>query len=329
MSSFVFAINAVLPIILLSVVGYFLKRLGWIEKSLVKQLNRLIFRIFLPAMLFLNVYKIENISFNQTGFIFYVVVITLSIFFLGIPLSAIFTKEADRRGVILQACFRSNHALIGLALAQSLGGEKGIQDAALLSAVIIPLFNVLAVVSLSVFKKSKKQVSFRSIIADIVKNPLIISVFLGLVAIGIRLVFARLGISFRLSHITPFMKVLEYLSSVATPLALLVLGAQFEFSAIQSLKKEIVFGTSVRVFFAPLLALAIAYLFFRNDFTPGNFAVFIAVFSTPVAVSSVPMAQEMGGNTDLAGQLVVWTTLFSAVTIFFSSFILNLLGVFS
>jgi predicted permease len=136
------------------------------------------------------------------------------------------------------------------------------------------------------------------------------------------------GIDFMITDIEPIGKTLSYLSSLATPLALLVLGAQFEFSAIGSMKKEIITGTLMRCLIVPLLGLGGAYLLFRDVFSGAHFAAFVAMYTTPVAVSSVPMAQEMGGDSALAGQLVVFTTLFSSLTIFFASYLLKMAGVF-
>jgi predicted permease len=140
--------------------------------------------------------------------------------------------------------------------------------------------------------------------------------------------FIKYNISFRLSDIEPVFKVLNYLSSVATPLALLVLGIQFEFSAISGMKKEIIIGVLIRTVFVPLFGLGIAYLLFSDIFNGAHFATFVAVFATPVAVSSVPMVQEMDGDVALAGQLVIWTTLVSAFTVFIASFILKSVGIF-
>ena len=117
-------------------------------------------------------------------------------------------------------------------------------------------------------------------------------------------------------------------SSVATPLALLVLGIQFEFSAVSELKKEIIFGVLIRTVVVPILGLGVAYVFFNDYFTGAHFATFVAVFATPVAVSSVPMVQEMDGDVTLAGQLVIWTTVISALTVFLASFLLKNAGIF-
>ena len=200
--------------------------------------------------------------------------------------------------------------------------------ATLLSAVSIPLFNILAVISLSVFGGGGSKPSVAKILAGIAKNPLIQSILLGLVLLGVRAIFVEQGISFRLSDLSPIYTVLGYLSNLATPLALLMLGVQFEFSAVSELKKEILFGTVMRTVLVPLLGLGIAYLIFGVDFGGAKFAALVALFATPVAVSSVPMAQEMGADHTLAGQLVVWTTLISAASVFIASFLLKWAGVF-
>jgi predicted permease len=328
MDSLIFALEAVLPIIITVAIGYLIKRLGFLSTDMAKVINKLVFRIFLPVMLFLNVYKIESLSDIDTGYIFYAVIATVAIFALSIPAVIFVTKKGDRRGALLQACFRSNYALIGIPLAELLFGQAGVSVATVLSAASIPLFNALAVISLSVFGDGEQKPSVKKILLGIVKNPLIQSIALGLVVLGIRALFVNFGIGFRLSEVKPIYTVLDYLSRLATPLALLVLGVQFEFSAVKELKREIFFGTLMRAFIVPVLGLGLAFVCFRQSFGGAQFAALVALFATPVAVSSVPMAQEMGADYRLAGQLVVWSTLLSAVTVFIASFLLKAAGVF-
>ena len=328
MDSLLFAVNAVAPIILMVAIGYFLKKKGFMNADFARAANKLVFRIFLPAMLFLNVYKIGDIGEVTWGYVFYVVVALLCIFAVALPAVMAVTKRGDRRGALLQATFRSNYALIGIPLAQSLYGDEGVTVATLLSVVSIPMLNVLAVISLSIFREDGGKVSIKKILSDILKNPLILSVLAGLAALGVRALFVRWGVVFRLSEIKPIYSVLTYLSNLATPMALLVLGAQFEFSAVTSLRREILFGTVARTVIVPLLGVGVAYLFFRNTFNGAHFAAFIAMFTTPVAVSSVPMAQEMKSDAALAGQLVVWSTVISGITVFLAAFLLRLAGIF-
>ena len=326
MNSLIFAINAVLPIILTVAAGYFIKKAGLMNEDFAKKANKLVFRIFLPAMLFLNVYKMDVEKSIDFTYILYVLAFVVIIFFVALPFVLLITKKKERRGPLLQAAFRSNFALIGLPLAQALFGDEGVTVAALLSAATIPVFNVLAVISLTMFVSDKKKFDFKEILLGIIKNPLIQSIFAGFTVLLIRMLFDKFNVDFRLSD-TPIYTMLTYLSNMATPLALLVLGAQFEFSAVKELKKEIVFGTALRVIIVPLIALSIALLF-RDKFNGAHFAAFVAVFATPVAVSSVPMTQEMNNDAVLAGQLVVWTTLLSAFTVFLFTFALKALGIF-
>lgn len=325
MADLKFAINVTSPIVLMVAIGYVLKKMKMLDAGVAKVLNKLVFRVFLPAMLFLNMYKIESLADVNFGFVWYTVIATVVLFAAAIVGVILFTKENPKRGALLQSVFRANYALVGIPLATSLFGVEGAIAATVLSAFIVPTFNALAVVGLCFFSSDKK-VNVKSILIGILKNPLIQSIALGFVALGIRALFVRWGITFRLSDVEPIYKTLSNLSSVATPLALIVLGAQFELSAIPELKKYIAFGVLARNLIVPVLGLGIAYLL--GCFSGAHFATFVAVFCTPVAVSSVPMAQEMDADVSLAGQLVVWSTLLSALSIFLASYVLKVLGVF-
>ena len=329
MDSLIFALSAVAPIVLSVIVGYFFKKIGMMDESFAKKANKLVFRAFMPVMLFVNIYKM-SLSDVDLGFIGYCLVALFIIFALSIPACMAIAGKKDRVGVLVQAIFRSGYSLIGIPLAGSLYGDEGMMAATILSAALIPCFNVLAVISLSALGGEKgEKISVKKIILDIVKNPLIIGIFAALVCVAIRtFVFEKVGIEFRLSDIGPLFVVLQYLANLAIPLALLVLGAQFEFSAVAALKKEIIFGTLVRTVIVPAIVLGVAFIFFRDRFSPAHFATLVAAFATPVAVPSVPMVQEMGGDVTLAGQLVVWSTLVSALTVFLVTFLLRMGGTF-
>lgn len=125
MDSLIFAFEAVAPIIAMVAIGYILKRLGLMDQSFAKKANKLVFRLFLPVMLFLNVYGIEDIQVMAFGYIGFVVAVVLIVFFAAVPLVMLVTKKQERRGALLQGTFRSNYALIGIPLAQSLFGQEG------------------------------------------------------------------------------------------------------------------------------------------------------------------------------------------------------------
>lgn len=342
MESLEFAINAVLPIILMVAIGYFLRRIGFINSDFAKMANKLVFRVFLPTMLCLNVFGIDASMNIGVTYILFAVGFILLVYFIAIPITSLVTKKSERRAPVLQAVFRSNYALIGIPLAEAFFGKEGAIVAALLSAFSIPLYNVMAVITFSAFGDGGK-VNFKKILKGIVTNPLIIGVALGGVLFLAKYLLMKFDvISFSAENgilyifgaetpvykiiLEPLYKVMTYLSNMATPLALVVLGAQFEFSAVPGMKREIIFATLARIVVVPVIAISVALA--TGWFSGAHIAAFVALFGTPVAVSTVPMTQELGGDTALAGQLVVWTTLFSGITIFLFSLVLKAIGVF-
>ena len=132
MESLIFAFNSVSPIIFTVAVGYILKKIGLMSPDFSKSANKLVFRVFLPAMLFLNVYGIDNLSLVNIGYVIYALASLLVIFALAIPTVIILTKKKKCRGALLQGVFRSNYALIGIPLASSLFPGDGAAVATLL-----------------------------------------------------------------------------------------------------------------------------------------------------------------------------------------------------
>ncbi len=327
MSDLWFSLDAVLPIVLLVVVGYVLKRLGLIDGGVATVLNKLVYRLFLPVMLFLNVYKIESIGDIDLTYVGFSCVLTVVFFIMSIPVSMMLTKENAQRGAIVQATSRSNTALIGVPLATSLCGTEGAITATVISAFIIPLYNILSVLGLSIFSPdSSKKFSIKKVLTDIVKNPLIQSIVAGLLVIWVRTIFQKCGIAFRLTDVSFGFEVLEYLSQVATPVALISLGAQFKFSSISNYKKPIIWIIFARGVLLPAVSILLALAL--GGFTGAHYATFISIFATPVAVATVPMAQEMGADTALAGQLVIFSTITSGFSIFLIVYILKAIGIF-
>lgn len=325
MNSFLFATNAVLPLVLLILLGWFLNKTGLASESFFNVGNKLTFRVFLPILLFRNVYNVEDIREIDWHFVLFGILAVLAVFFLGTLLVIFTVKRRDQRGVLIQVIYRSNFALIGLPLATALFGEGGLAIAGVFSAFTIPLFNILAVIILSIYGE-QKDVSVRRILLSVLKNPLFIAVGAGLCCVALRGCFVQLGWNFRLSNITFLFEALEDASAIATPLALIVLGGKFRMQAVKSLWRQILFGTLMRTVVVPAVVLSVAYFFF--DFSGAHFATLIAAFGTPAAVSSAVMVKEMGGDDELAGQLVVFTTLVSGITIFLEIVILRSIGIF-
>ena len=313
LSVFMYAFNALMPILLLIFLGFWLKKCGFFTDSFLDIGNKLMFRICLPAMLFVNIYEgFESFADIKWSIVTFAVPAVLVLFIIGIVVSSLFITDKKQKGVVVQCSFRSNYAIIGTVLADGLGGAAAVAVVGILSAFVVVLFNVLAVLSLTVFSDGEK-VNIKKILRNIVANPLIIGIALGLGVLALKHTFPiDTNLKFMYSAIGS-------LGKIASPLALLVLGGKFSFKAAGSMKKQIVIATLLRVLIAPAIALSAAIILTDVgifDFGKTEYPAIIALFATPVAVSSSVMAAEMGSDEALASQLVVWTSIASLFTIF-------------
>lgn len=328
------ATNAVLPIVLLILLGYWLRQIGFLSADFVKIGNKLVFNVCLPCMLFINVYDIEGFGSISWDIVIYSVIMVAVIFLLGLLIAILTTKSARRRGAISQAVFRSNMAIIGLSLASALGGSEAVAVAAIVSAFTVPVFNILAVFALTWFSDdgSKGKTDFKKIFMNIVKNPLIISIVIGMVCLVIRAVQEHIFGEpvFLLSRDLKFLyTAVNNLKNIASPFALLVLGGQFTFSAVKELWKEIVSGTVSRTVLSPLVGIGVAVILSSMGILScgiNEYPALIALFGSPTAVSSAVMAGQMGADEQLATQLVVWTSIASIFTVFGTVCILMAMG---
>lgn len=310
MQNFLISFRVVFPIFLLMVLGFFVKKIKLVNDTTVKQVNNLIFRVFLPTMIFKNVYDSELsevFDVKLIGFAALCVLGCIALLFFIVPLVE---KENSRRGVMIQGIFRSNFVIFGLPITQALCGSEVTGTASVLIAMIIPIFNFFAVISLEVFQSNKPNV--RKVLKGIITNPLIIASVLGLLInfFGIR-----------------FPSVLESglgsVSSVTTPLALIMLGASIQFSTVGRNVRHIIIGVGARLVLVPAICLGLAVAL---GFRGADLAILLALFASPAAVSSFTMAQQMGGDDQLAGQMVMFGTTACVVTVFLWIFLFVQMG---
>ena len=171
-SVFMYAFNALMPILILIFLGFFLRKTNFLTDSFLDVGNRLMFRIALPSMLFVNVYNgIDSFDDIKWSSVVFSVIMVHIIFVLGLVVAILFVKDKKKKGVILQCSFRSNCAIIGLVLAEGLGGPEAVAVVGLLAGFAVIMFNVLAVVSLTVFLDSEKT---HSCIPFFLQNPYLI-----------------------------------------------------------------------------------------------------------------------------------------------------------
>ena len=300
MESFLVAVNAVMPFRIYISFGYGVRMSGLVDEAFMNKLNKLIFRAFFPILMFNNLYKVEP-GFTLDGRL--VAVGVGSVLLLELILVFLvpkFVKGNPQRGVVIQAIYRSNFVLFAIPLTTSLFGETGSVLASMMVAIVIPIYNVTAVIILELFHGGKSDI--RVLVKNVCTNPLILGALVGFI-------FFMLQIKLPAC----IDETAAQFADLTTPLALFVLGGTLHFSAVRGNLKYLVPSLTVKMVFLPavITALATAMGF-------GNLERFVlfTMYATPVATASYSMAQNMGGDGELAGQFVVISTAVSIVTIF-------------
>lgn len=317
MDTLIFSVNAVTPIILVILLGYFIQRINMVTENFFVYANKLVFNVAIPVYLFYSVYNIENLSDINWHLILFAVIMVIFICLVAAVFFMMYTKDSGKRGVLIQCAFRSNYAIIGIPLAKAMGGESALATAAVVSAVGIPTFNILAVIVLSVFSydNNGKKTSFVDILKSICKNPLIIGVGCALVCLAV-----RSYVPFTIKENLPFIyDTVEDVGSLASPLALIVLGGRFQVSAVKELARDITFGVLWRLILAPVICMFILMTLSNYGvftLSKADFPALIAFYGSPVAVSSAIMAESMNCHGELARQLVIWCNIVSIFTVF-------------
>lgn len=317
-SILLFTMNSIMPLILLILLGYWLKKIGFFSKEFLKIGNKTVFYVCLPMLLFKNIADIDDLSairLDVVGYVGAVIIVLLTAGFI----TTFAVNDPRQKGVLHQCIFRSNFALIGVPLAELIGGADGVRMAAILSLFTIPIFNISGVVVLSVYKGKGVKIDVRKIIKDILTNPLIIGIFAGFIFALCRMYAGESELWTAMTKVTLFSDTVNFLARSATPVALLILGGQFDFQKISGYRKELIIGVIGRNLFAPLIGVGVAGILVKAgiiNFGPEVFAAIIALFATPVAVASAVMAEAMDNDGQLAAQLVVWTSLVSVISLF-------------
>ena len=313
MENFMLSANAVLPMFLLLAAGYLSKRFGILSLEDIPRTNRIAFRIFMPCLLFYNIYNAELSYAIRPKLILFAVCGVLLVFAGAVYGAHRFEKIQDRKGPIAQGIFRSNFVIMGIPIAQAIVGDADLSPVAILIAVIVPMFNFLSVVILEKFRGGRVKTG--EVLLEIAKNPLIIGSVLGIV-------FLLLHI--RLPAVVE--KAVSNLGSIATPLQLFLLGAFFRFSGLRHYVRPLTVVTLVKLFVTPAVMLSAAALLGIRGV---EFLGLIGIFASPTAINSFTMVQQMKcGDAELAGDIVVMTSAVSIFSFFIWIYLFKSLGMF-
>ena len=312
MENLILSFNVIAPLFFLMVIGYVLvHHTKLADKELCSKANALVFKVFLPCMLFKNIYQSDIRTQIDTELCLFAAGSLLLLFVLLCFLVPKVVKKENQQGVVIQGIFRSNYVIFGVAVVENMYGPENTVTAAVLSAILVPMYNFLAVIALSVFGERREH-DWKKILGNILKNPLIIASVLGIL-------FSYFGIHMPKAAETT----LGDLAKLATPIAFLILGGDFDFSKVKGNLRMAGGVVGVKMVVLPLLTIPVMIGMGYRD---AELLSALLAYQTPVAVSSYIMAQQAGADEQLAGQLVVFSSAASIITLFVTIFILRQTG---
>jgi len=308
----IFTANIVAPVFLIIAVGFFAKQRKIINEVFVDVTSKFVFQISLPAFIFLRIVDLDLSQVLELQQISYIYAGTFFTYLLIWAGSSPFIKNPKDKSAFIQGAFRGNYAIIGLALISNLFGNDALGKATIILAFLLPLYNVLAVIVLTIPLKSDEKSILKSAFWDILLNPLILAVIIGLP-------FSIFTI--RLPQLITSTG--NFLADLALPLALVGIGGSLNIENLKKASNLALSSSIIKIVVLPIILTTGAYLLgYRNV----DLGIMFIVFAAPTAIASFIMADVMGANSKLAGNIIMITTLGSVFTISIGILILKSFG---
>lgn len=299
MDSFIFSLNATIPVFSIIIVGNLLKRIGIIDYAFSNIAEKFVFKVCLPCLLFQdltgtdirNNFDLTYVSFCALSTLTSIIVI----WFLGKKI----IRDKSIVGAFVQGSYRSSAAILGVAFIQNIYGTSGMAPIMIIASV--PLYNIFAVIILTIeSNEESKDSTVKRAVTGIIKNPIIIGIAAGLTASYLNIELPKM-----------IDKSISNLAVMASSLALISLGASFEGKKALAKLKPTIAASMIKLVILAAVFLPIAvYLGFRDQ----KLIAIVIMFASPCTPTAYIMAKNMHGDETLAGSIVVATTFFSALT---------------
>ncbi len=301
MENLIFSLNATVPVFLLMLLGLFFRKIGWIDDIFAEKMNKFVFLVPLPVLVFGDLATVDFRQAWDPKFVLFCFAATVISIGIAAAVSCLW-HDRSMRGEFIQASYRSSAALLGIAFIQNIYGTAGMAPLMIIGSV--PLYNIMAVVVLSLFRPEQTGLD-RAVAARTVKgiltNPIIIGIAAGLLWSALKIPMPRI-----------MEKTVENIGSMATPMGLMAMGATFDIrKAFAKLKPSVVAAFIKLVGFCALFLPAAVRLGFRDE----ELVAILVMLGSATTVSCFVMAKNMGHDGVLSSSAVMLTTLLSAFTL--------------
>lgn len=301
MENLIFSLNATIPIFLMMLLGMLFRKLGWMDEVFAAKMNKFVFLVPLPVLLFEQLATVDFSEVWDIKFILFCFVVTAISITISTLISLLW-KDRSIKGEFIQATYRSSAALLGIAFIQNIYGTAGMAPLMIIGSV--PLYNIMAVVVLSLFKpgnNSFDKALVKKTLKGIATNPIIIGIVAGFVWSALKLPMPLI-----------LHKTVSSIGATATPMGLMSMGATFEMKKATSKMKPTLVAVFMKLIgFCAIFLPVAAMLGFRNE----QLIAILVMLGSATTVSSFVMARSMGHEGTLSSGVIMMTTLLSAFTL--------------
>ena len=311
MDSFIYSLNATIPIFLIMILGGILKKKNIIDEHFANVANKFVFKITLPFMVFMDMANADFYSDFEPTFLAFCFLVTLTSIATIWILTELFMKNEGSKGAFIQASYRSSAAILGLAFIQNMYSDTGMAPLMIVGAV--PLYNIFAVIILTVKARSSKgKVNVFATLKNIIKNPIIIGIVFGVICSLLKIKFPYI-----------ISRTITLTGSLTTPLALICIGATFEGRKAIKMLVPTGIATAIKLVILPVVFLPIAV---KLGFRCQELIAILIMLGSPTTISSYIMAKNMDNDEVLSSSVIVTTTLLSSVTLTLFIYVLRSYG---
>lgn len=306
----IFSFNATIPVFLMMVFGWFAKKVNLLDEHSTKKINQFVFKALLPALLFMDLSTADFKAVWDTEFVLFCFLATAGSITIAYLISLVH-KDKTERGEIIQASYRSSAAILGIAFVKNIYGEATM--AALMIVGTVPLYNIIAVIILSLTSPDKQQTDKRELLRktfrDVITNPIILGIIAGM-----------FWSVLQIPQPVILSKSVSYLGNMATPLSLIALGASFKTSDARQKIRTAVGITFIKLMLFCMIFLPVAIIMgFRDE----KLIAILVMLGSATTGSCFVMAKNMNHNGTITACAVMLTTLCSAFTLTAWLFILR------
>ena len=297
-----YALQAVLPVALLLLLGCLMRKRGLVSEHFAAEGDHLCMRLLFPVLLFRSISQGElalDSCLRSIAFAYGIIAVSL---LAGILLIPRLVRDRNQIAVVIQSLYRGNFTLYGIPFSQLLGGSGAAAAASAIAAATLPVLNIAAVVMYAWYAGRERR-NWVQLLKGILKNPILWGVFLGL--------------AFRPFHAAlpgPLESLTASLAAMASPLAFLTLGVKLYGGRVPAGQRRLTGAVVLfKLLIMPLLALPVAIWGFGLR---GTELIPVFLFTAaPSAITTYQLAGEYGADDLLAGSIVTISTLFSSVTL--------------